>query len=257
MTFLSLLSCFALVFLSSTGETTTRSSRSSASSSSSHTSRGGFFVEGKETLSASEEDFGAIIISEIMYDPVGKSLESSSISDGGDGDDATTRTGQKAARSGEWCEFLNPSSTNEVDMSSWYFTDKKNLNSENMFQFPLNTTVKPKERIVVAKNATKFELAHRGEPNEEKVVVVKDAELPFKLSNKGEKLILLNAEKELVHEVEYNDKAPWPIIFPGYSIELTSAKSDANDPFSWVSSLVLGGTPGRENSVELVNALNN
>jgi hypothetical protein len=216
-------------------------------------------VEGKETLSASEADFGAIVISEIMYDPVGKSLESSSIGDGfDDGDDATTRTpGQKAARSGEWCEFLNPSSTNEVDMSSWYFTDKKNLNSENMFQFPLNTTVKPKERIVVAKNATKFELAHRGEPNEEKVVVVKDAELPFKLSNKGEKLILLNAEKELVHEVEYNDKAPWPIIFPGYSIELTSAKSDANDPFSWVSSLVLGGTPGRENSVELVNALNN
>ena len=252
MTFLLLLSC-ALVFLSST-ETTTRSSRSSTSSSSS--SRG-FFVEGKETLSASEEDFGAIIISEIMYDPVGKSLESSSIGDGDDGDDATTRTGQKAARSGEWCEFLNPSSTDEVDMSSWYFTDKKNLHSENMFQFPLNTTVKPKERIVVAKNATKFELAHRGEPNEEKVVVVKDAELPFKLSNKGEKLILLNAEKELVHEVEYNDKPPWPIIFPGYSIELTSEKSDASDPFSWVSSLTFGGTPGRENSVELVNKLVN
>ena len=214
-------------------------------------------MEGKETLSASEEDFGAIIISEIMYDP--KSSEPSSIGDGGDGDDERTRTGQKAARSGEWCEFLNPSSTDSVDMSSWYFTDEKNLNSENMFQFPLNTTVKPKERIVVAKNATKFELAHRGEPNEEKVavVVVKDAKLPFKLSNKGEKLILLNAEKELVHEVEYNDKPPWPIIFPGYSIELTSAKSDANDPFSWVSSLVLGGTPGRENSVELVNALNN
>ena len=82
-----------------------------------------------------------------------------------------------------------------------------------MFQFPTNTTIKPKERIVVAKNVTKFEIAYgeiEGASN-----VVKDAELPFKLNNKGEKLLLLNAKKEIVHEVEYNDKAPWPIVYAG------------------------------------------
>jgi len=210
-----------------------------------------FGVEGKEAkVKPSEEDFGAILISEIMYNPIKtKSSKSSS-------PEVTTDDTEKKA-SGEWVEFLNPSGTDEVDVSGWFFSDEKNLagSSASMFQFPSNTTIKPKERIVVAKNLTKFEIAY-GE-NEGASNVVEDAELPFKLNNKGEKLLLLNAKKEIVHEVEYNDKAPWPIVFAGYSIELTSQKSDANDPFSWVSSLTFGGTPGRENSVELVNKLVN
>jgi hypothetical protein len=210
-----------------------------------------FEVEGKEAkggVKPSEEDFGAILISEIMYNPIKtKSSESSS-------PEVTTDDTEKKA-SGEWVEFLNPSGTDEVDVSGWFFSDEKNLAKSSMFQFPSNTTIKPKERIVVAKNVTKFEIAY-GE-NEGASNVVKDAALPFRLNNKGEKLLLLNAKKEIVHEVEYNDKAPWPIVFAGYSIELTSQKSDANDPFSWVSSLTFGGTPGRENSVELVNKLVN
>ena len=208
-----------------------------------------FEVEGKEAkVKPSEEDFGAILISEIMYNPIKtKSSESSS-------PEVTTDDTEKKA-SGEWVEFLNPSGTDEVDVSGWFFSDEKNLMASSMFQFPSNTTIKPKERIVVAKNVTKFEIAY-GE-NEGASNVVKDAELPFKLNNKGEKLLLLKAKKEIVHEVEYNDKAPWPIVFAGYSIELTSQKSEANDPFSWVSSLTFGGTPGRKNSVELVNKLVN
>jgi hypothetical protein len=214
------------------------------------TTRFFFEVEGKEAkkVKPSEEDFGAILISEIMYNPIKtKSSESSS-------PEVTTDDTEKKA-SGEWVEFLNPSGTDEVDVSGWFFSDEKNLAKSSMFQFPSNTTIKPKERIVVAKNVTKFEIAY-GE-NEGASNVVKDAALPFRLNNKGEKLLLLNAKKEIVHEVEYNDKAPWPIVFAGYSIELTSQKSDANDPFSWVSSLTFGGTPGRENSVELVNKLVN
>ena len=208
-----------------------------------------FEVEGKEAKVKPSEDFGAILISEIMYNPIksAKSSESSS-------PEVTTDDTEKKA-SGEWVEFLNPSGTDEVDVSGWFFSDEKNLAKSSMLQFPSNTTIKPKERIVVAKNVTKFEIAY-GE-NEGASNVVKDAALPFKLNNKGEKLLLLNAKKEIVHEVEYNDKAPWPIVFAGYSIELTSQKSDANDPFSWVSSLTFGGTPGRENSVELVNKLVN
>ena len=213
------------------------------------TTRFFFEVEGKEAkVKPSEEDFGAILISEIMYNPIKtKSSKSSS-------PEVTTDDTEKKA-SGEWVEFLNPSGTDEVDVSGWFFSDEKNLMASSMFQFPSNTTIKPKERIVVAKNVTKFEIAY-GE-NEGASNVVKDAALPFKLNNKGEKLLLLNAKKEIVHEVEYNDKAPWPIVFAGYSIELTSQMSDANDPFSWVSSLTFGGTPGRENSVELVNELVN
>ena len=210
-------------------------------------------MEGKEAkVKPSEEDFGAILISEIMYNPIksAKSSESSS------SPEVTTDDTEKKA-SGEWVEFLNPSGTDEVDVSGWFFSDEKNLagSSASMFQFPSNTKIKAKEIIVVAKNLTKFEIAY-GE-NEGASNVVEDAELLFKLNNKGEKLLLLNAKKEIVHEVEYNDKAPWPIVFAGYSIELTSQKSDANDPFSWVSSLTFGGTPGRENSVELVNKLVN
>ena len=102
----------------------------------------------------------------------------------------TTDDTEKA--SGEWVEF-DPSGTDEVDVSEWFFSDEKNLLSPSMFQFPSNTTIKPKERIVVAKNVTKFEIAY-GE-NEGASNVVKDAELPLKLNNKGEKLLLLNAKK--------------------------------------------------------------
>ena len=215
-------------------------------SSSSTRTRSSFLVEGAKTkrLSLSETDFGAILISEIMYNPT-KRGEAKEMGDAG-------RTYGEA--SGEWVEFLNPSVTNVVDVSGWYFSDEKNLpdddddkdSSSAMFQFPLNTKMQPQERIVVAKNVTKFQISYGNDTNTTASInVIKDDELPFKLSNKGEKLLLLNAKKEIVHEVEYDDKAPWPIIFAGYSIELTSAKSDATDPYSWVSSLIFGGTPGR------------
>ena len=230
-----LLFCVVVVGLVSSSSTRTRSSF--------------LFVEGAKTkrLSLSETDFGAILISEIMYNPT-KRGEAKEMGDAG-------RTYGEA--SGEWVEFLNPSVTNVVDVSGWYFSDEKNLpddddddddkdSSSAMFQFPLNTKMQPQERIVVAKNVTKFQISYGNDTNATASInVIKDDELPFKLSNKGEKVFLLNAKKEIVHEVEYDDKAPWPIIFAGYSIELTSAKSDATDPYSWVSSLIFGGTPGR------------
>ena len=233
---LLLLFCAVVVGLVSSSSTRTRSSF--------------LFVEGAKTkrLSLSETDFGAILISEIMYNPT-KRGEAKEMGDAG-------RTYGEA--SGEWVEFLNPSVTNVVDVSGWYFSDEKNLpdddddddddkdSSSAMFQFPLNTKMQPQERIVVAKNVTKFQISYGNDTNATASInVIKDDELPFKLSNKGEKVFLLNAKKEIVHEVEYDDKAPWPIIFAGYSIELTSAKSDATDPYSWVSSLIFGGTPGR------------
>ena len=223
-----LLFCVVVVGLVSSSSTRTRSSF--------------LFVEGAKTkrLSLPETDFGAILISEIMYNPT-KRGEAKEMGDAG-------RTYGEA--SGEWVEFLNPSVTNVVDVSGWYFSDEKNLpddddddddkdSSSAMFQFPLNTKMQPQERIVVAKNVTKFQISYGNDTNTTASIdVIKDDELPFKLSNKGEKVFLLNAKKEIMHEVEYDDKAPWPIIFAGYSIELTSAKSDATDPYSWVSSLI-------------------
>lgn len=201
--------------------------------------------EENDVVKLSDKDFGAVLIAEIMYNPV-KAIDSVVVIDGDDDD---------AGGSGEWVELFNPSTIDRVDISRWTFADEKNLkiamkdknkkdedkNVSHVFQFPENTIIEPKARIVVVRNLTKFESAYpalfEDDANEKKIF----ASLPFKLSNKGEKLLLMNTENELVHEVEYNDKPPWPTINAGHSIELLSF--NAQDPFSWISSLVFGGTP--------------
>jgi hypothetical protein len=79
---------------------------------------------------------------------------------------------------------------------------------------------------------------------------VLDASFEFNLSAKGEMVSLYDASGRLVDFVEYDDGKGWPSSADGegFSLELISPKGmDRNDPFSWVPSARVGGTPGRAN----------
>jgi hypothetical protein len=66
------------------------------------------------------------------------------------------------------------------------------------------------------------------------------------LSNKGEKIILSNAEGQVLVEVEYDDDNGWPLSADGRgdSLILIDETGTPNDPKSWRASPNLNGSPG-------------
>lgn len=79
------------------------------------------------------------------------------------------------------------------------------------------------------------------------------------VDNSGERLKLfrplvadgINIAYELIDEVRYNDRAPWPTTPDGMgpSLERIAVIDYGNDPVNWAASGLDGGTPGGANSV--------
>jgi hypothetical protein len=67
------------------------------------------------------------------------------------------------------------------------------------------------------------------------------------LSNKGERLALLDRNGETVLSVDYDDRGAWPSApdGDGYSLVLSNPDGDPDSPANWRASLAKGGTPGR------------
>lgn len=67
------------------------------------------------------------------------------------------------------------------------------------------------------------------------------------LSNKGEKISLMNPRGEVITSVEYDDERGWPISPDGRgdSLVLISPNGDPDDPQNWRASIDLYGSPGQ------------
>ena len=67
------------------------------------------------------------------------------------------------------------------------------------------------------------------------------------LSNKGERLALVDRNGETVLSVDYDDGGAWPSEpdGDGYSLVLANPAGDPDSPANWRTSLAKGGTPGR------------
>ncbi len=74
---------------------------------------------------------------------------------------------------------------------------------------------------------------------------------PFtgRLSNNGERLELRDHNERLMDVMEYGDRAPWAIEADGQGPSLAKRErlTSSSEPEKWVSSIVIGGTPGRAN----------
>jgi spore coat protein H len=138
---------------------------------------------------------------------------------------------------GDWIELYN-CSEEPVSLSGWHFKD-----SDDQHDFVLpDITMQPYTYMVLAEENSNFT---RTFPNVHNVITG----FSFGLSGGGDHLRLFNANNILVDEVEYDDKAPWPIEPDGNgpTLELIDPFSDNTRPENWQAS-AWHGTPGRDNS---------
>jgi hypothetical protein len=137
----------------------------------------------------------------------------------------------------EFVELYNKGST-AVDLAGWRLADAV------AYTFPAGTSIPARGFLVVARDPaafqSKFKVSARG---------------PWTgvLSNEGETVLLCDAARRVVDEVDYRMGFPWPTVGdpPGYSIELINPDLDNELGGNWRSN---GPTPGRKNSSFAANA---
>ena len=148
----------------------------------------------------------------------------------------------------EFIELTNISNTDTIDLSSVHFA------TGVVFEFPASTTLAPGEQIVVVRNQPAFQLRYPGVAGASIAGEfhspggVEDAE---RLSNGGEKVVLLDAGDGVIADITYNDSDPWPKDADGggSTLVLRRTSGSYNDGLNWRASVVAHGTPGTSDSV--------
>ncbi|HOO65806.1 MAG TPA: CotH kinase family protein [Bacteroidales bacterium] len=95
----------------------------------------------------------------------------------------------------EFIEIRNTGTTT-VNLSGIYF-----MGTGLVYQFPANATLGPGLCVILASNATVFQLQHGFSPF---------GQFTRHLSNNSEKILLADAFGNLIDLVEYSDSSPWP-----------------------------------------------
>ncbi len=114
------------------------------------------------------------------------------------------------------------------------------------FDFSLSEshTLGPGERAVMVADLAEFTGIYGGQ------VAVLGSFSSGSLSNGGERLILVDPNRNPVHDFVYDDGLPWPTSPDGGGTSLTVIDTDGDysDAANWRPSTVLGGTPGLPNA---------
>lgn len=123
----------------------------------------------------------------------------------------------------EWIELYNRSKV-PVDLTGW------KLNEAVSFEFPPGTIIMPDKYLVVAKDANSLAQMYP------EVNVIGD--FNGNLSNKTERIVLLDSHKNPVDEVQYYDGGRWPAYADGYgaTLELRDPLADNAKPEAWAAS---------------------
>ncbi len=164
---------------------------------------------------------GQVIFSEVMFDVVGSDYHD------------------------EFIELYNVSQTDSVDLSGWRFSDS--TGTDELIDAGFGMKIAPGQFAVIL-DGSYFD--HSGAyddriPEDALVLSISDGAFGSNgLSNSvSERLVLIDSQGEEVQVYRYSlDNRP------GYSDEKIHMIPD-NSPDNWRNALVLGGTPGRRNSV--------
>lgn len=175
------------------------------------------FGGGRSAWALTELPVAAVVLNELMYHPPG------------------------GADNLQFLELYNTGS-NRVNLSGW------KLGQGLDFVFPRQTILEPGGYAVICRDMAAFRACYG-----DKVRLA--GCFSGKLSRKGRRLELADAQGRLVDVVEYGDRAPWPLGADGSggSLERICPTEPGCDPANWASSRVepkatIGGTPGRPNS---------
>jgi len=142
---------------------------------------------------------------------------------------------------GEELEFLELQNGGQasVDLSGLHFTAGID------YTFPMGAALAPGAHWVLAKHKGYF-AARYG--------FAADGVYAKELSNKGERLTLVDAFGAPVLDVTYGDGGDWPVSADGWGASLvaTTLSGDPNDATSWRPSTLLGGSPGAADPIAVV-----
>ena len=128
----------------------------------------------------------------------------------------------------EFLEITNIGSS-PTNISGYFFSDGIS------YSFPANTILQPNQSITLAKNKAVLE-SHTG--------LTIFGQYTGGLKNSSEKITLTTLSLDDVFSVEYDDFLPWPTLADGLGKSLEYiGTGDQNDPSSWTSSSLDGGSP--------------
>jgi len=142
----------------------------------------------------------------------------------------------KEFNTGDWVELYNPNPY-PIDLTGWILSDSKD---DNAFSFPINSTLDAEDYLVVTKNHQKFSALI----SENDVI----GNFSFGLSNTEDQVRLYDANNQLIDEVMYTSKDPWPLEpnGDGWTLELISPDLDNSEATNW-SNIHINGSPGKSN----------
>jgi hypothetical protein len=149
---------------------------------------------------------------------------------------------------------------NPIEGDGFEFIELKNVGNSQVdlanvsidegiyFSFPSNAMpLAPGEMMVLVSNPTAFAEQYPGVP----IGGVYDGHL----SNKGEKILITDAEGEPLVELTYDDANGWPISADGRgdSLILVQPDGNPNNPQNWRASVNVSGSPGLDDPVNASN----
>jgi len=169
----------------------------------------------------------SLIINEIMYDPL--------------------------SDQNEWFELFNRSNQ-PIDLSHWTFNDKLTLSGINSFEICNQPfIIKSGNYAVVAADSSIFHIMQHtihADSINQCVILSRPGGLGF--NNDGDAVILKDLTGQTIDSVAYVSSWHHPDVVDtrGRSLERINPNIDSNDPRNWSTcSNILGGTPGKANSI--------
>jgi hypothetical protein len=169
----------------------------------------------------------SFVINEIMYDPL---------------------NGQN-----EWFELYNRSGQ-PIDLAHWNFNDKPTLNSVNSFEISNEPfAVESGGYAVVAADSAIFQLFPNLSQSDSIIHIrILNHSGGFSFNNDGDVVVLKDITGQTIDSVAYLPSWHHPDVVDtkGRSLERINPNIDSNDPRNWSTCTnILGGTPGKANSI--------
>jgi hypothetical protein len=142
---------------------------------------------------------------------------------------------------------------NPLEGDDYEFIELKNVGNQELelanlgliegiyFTFPADTPpLGPGETVVLVSNPDSFAERYPGVP----IAGVYEGNL----SNKGEQIILADAQGQILLDITYGDDNGWPVSADGRgdSLVLVDESGNPNNPITWRASLNLNGSPGAD-----------
>lgn len=135
----------------------------------------------------------------------------------------------------EFIELKNVGSE-PINLEGVYFEDGRPVDT---YVFPA-LILSPGEHIILTNNVAEFQALYGTGSR------VAGAWSGGALNNAGERVVLRDAQGNVIHDFTYSDQPPWPTEADGQgpSLEVIDVYGDYNDPANWRASAIIGGTPG-------------